>query len=181
MKGVVTWGLSICLVAFFTAMSFGEAAFKVTTAAFKDGGSIPNKYVMSDIGGSNVSIPLSWSSPPEGTKSFALTMIDPHPVANDWIHWMVINIPAATISLEEGASRKKMPAGCQELSNSYGDKGYGGPHPPRGSGRHPYVVTVYALNVEKVELDAQPSLNAFKQAIQGKVLGEAKLTGYYQQ
>ena len=165
MKRVVSLSLSFCLVAFLTAMSFGETAFKLTTAAFKDGGSIPNKYVMSDIGGSNVSIPLSWSSPPEGTKSFALTIVDPHPVANDWVHWMVINIPAATISLEEGASKKKMPAGSQELSNSYGDKGYGGPRPPRGSGRHPYVVTVYALSTETMELNAQASLNAFKQAI----------------
>jgi Raf kinase inhibitor-like YbhB/YbcL family protein len=181
MKRVLTLSLLFSLVLSLTAAGFGETPFQLTTSAFKDGSTIPIKYVMSDIGGSNVSIPLNWTSPPEGTKSFALTVIDPHPVANDWVHWMVINIPSSAMSLEEGVSRKKMPVGSQEISNSFGDKGYGGPRPPRGSGRHPYVVTVYALNVEKIEMDSQTSLSAFKQAIKGKVLGEAKLTGYYQQ
>jgi Raf kinase inhibitor-like YbhB/YbcL family protein len=181
MKRVLTVNLLFSLVLSLTVVGFGETPFQLTTSAFKDGGTIPINHVMSDIGGSNVSIPLSWTMPPEGTKSFALTVIDPHPVANDWVHWMLINIPSGTMSLKEGASRKKLPTDSQELANSYGATGYGGPRPPKGSGRHPYVVTVYALNVEKVDLDSKASLDAFKQAIKGKVLGEAKLTGYYQQ
>lgn len=38
-------------------------------------GIIPNKYTLAL--GKNISPPLSWNNIPEGTKSFALTIIDP--------------------------------------------------------------------------------------------------------
>jgi Raf kinase inhibitor-like YbhB/YbcL family protein len=82
-------------------------------------------------------------------------------------------------SIGEGASRKKMPRGSVELKNSWGDIGYGGPQPPKGTGDHPYVVTLYALNVEKLDLGANTSLSAFKKAIEGKVIGSASITGKY--
>ena len=58
--------------------------------------------------------------------------------------------------------------------------GYGGPQPPKGSGEHPYVITLYALNVEKVELGANTSLSAFKNMIEGKAIQSASLTGKYE-
>jgi hypothetical protein len=93
----------------------------------------------------------------------------------------VINIPKEAASIEEGASKKKMPAGSLELKNSFGDIGYGGPQPPKGTGDHPYVVTLYALNVEKLELGASLSLSTFKKAIEGKVIESASITGKYGQ
>ena len=134
---------------------------------------------MPGVGGKNVSPPLSWSDPPEGTKSFALSMVDPHPVANNWVHWLVINIPKDASSLEEGASGKKMPSGARELRNSFRDTGYGGPRPPKGSGDHPYVFTLYALDVEKLDLEANASLPRFNEALKGKILAEARLTGKF--
>ena len=77
---------------------------EITSTAFKDGGKIPIQYVMPGAGGKNISVPLSWKNVPPGTKSFALSMVDPHPVAQNWVHWLVINIPANATSLEEGAS-----------------------------------------------------------------------------
>ena len=74
-----------------------------------------------------------------------------------------------------------MPAGAVELKNSFGQTGYGGPQPPRGSGEHPYVVTLYALSVEKLDMGASPSLAAFKKALEGKTLGSASVTGKYEQ
>jgi Raf kinase inhibitor-like YbhB/YbcL family protein len=82
-------------------------------------------------------------------------------------------------SIEEGASQKKMPKGSVELQNSWRNVGYGGPEPPKGTGDHPYVVTLYALNVEKLDLGANTSLSAFKKAIEGKVIGSASMTGKY--
>jgi Raf kinase inhibitor-like YbhB/YbcL family protein len=116
---------------------------------------------------------------PRRYKSFALSVVDPHPVAQNWVHWLVVNIPVNTASIEEGASQKKMPPGSVELQNSFGDIGYGGPQPPRGTGDHPYVFTLYALNIEKLNLGANASLSAFKKALEGKVLGSATLTGKY--
>ena len=147
--------------------------------AFDDGDYISTTYIMKEIGGENISLPFDWNNAPAETKSFAFSIVDPHPVANNWVHWFLINIPASTNSIEEGASGKSMPAGCKELNNTYGSVGYGGPQPPAGSGNHPYVCTVYALSVDKLDLDANVSLSDFKKALEGKILAQATTTGKY--
>jgi Raf kinase inhibitor-like YbhB/YbcL family protein len=157
----------------------GGDAMEISSAAFKDGEKIPTQCTMPGAGGKNISIPLAWKNVPAGTKSFALSMVDPHPVAQNWVHWVVIDIPANVSSIDEGASRKKMPPGATELKNSFGDIGYGGPQPPKGTGDHPYVVTLYALNVDKLNLAVSTSLSVFKKTIEGKVIGTASITGKY--
>jgi Raf kinase inhibitor-like YbhB/YbcL family protein len=157
----------------------GGDAMEISSTAFKDGEKIPMPYVMPGAGGKNISIPLTWKNVPAGTKSFCLSIVDPHPVAQNWVHWLVIQIPAQVTSIEEGASKKKMPPGSVELKNSFGEVGYGGPQPPKGTGDHPYVVTLYALNVEKLDLGASSSLSSFKKAIEGKVISSASITGKY--
>ena len=158
---------------------WGGGAMEITSSAFKDQGKVPIQYVMPGAGGKNISIPLTWKNVPAGTKSFALSIVDPHPVAQNWVHWLVINIPKEVFSIEEGASRKKMPPGSVELKNSFGDIGYGGPQPPKGTGDHPYVMTLYALSVEKLELGVNTSLSTFKKAIDGKVIESATIIGKY--
>jgi len=157
----------------------GGSDMEITSTAFKDGEKIQVQYVMPGAGGKNISVPLTWKDVPSGTKSFALSMVDPHPVAQNWVHWLVINIPPNVTSIEEGASRKKMPLGAVELKNSFGDIGYGGPQPPKGTGDHPYVFTLYALKVEKLDLGTNTSLATFKKALEGKTLGSATITGKY--
>jgi hypothetical protein len=157
----------------------GGERMEILSSAFKDGERIPIQYVMPGAGGNNISIPLAWKNIPAGTKSFCLSIVDPHPVAQNWVHWLVINIPAQVTSIEEGASKKKMPRGSIELKNSWGEIGYGGPQPPKGTGDHPYVVTLYALNMEKVDLGVNTTLSAFKKAIEGKGIGSASITGKY--
>lgn len=152
---------------------------EITSTTFNDKGMIPMKYVMPGAGGKNVSLPLYWSEVPSGTKSLALSIVDPHPVANNWVHWLVINMPPETKGLDEGASRNSMPAGAVELKNSFGETGYGGPQPPKGSGDHPYVVTLYALNTARLELPVSTSLAAFKKALDGKVLATSTITGMF--
>jgi Raf kinase inhibitor-like YbhB/YbcL family protein len=172
--------LVLGLVVFIFHQDLGLGGnMEMSSTAFKDGEKIPTQYVMPGAGGKNISVPLSWKGVPSGTKSFALSMVDPHPVAQNWVHWFVINIPASVTSLEEGASRKKMPLGSTELKNSFGDIGYGGPQPPKGTGDHPYIFTLYALSVEKLDLGPNTSLSSFKKALEGKTLGSATLTGNY--
>ena len=151
---------------------------ELLSQACRDGGRIPQKCAMPGAGGENLSIPLSWKGAPSGTKSFALSIVDLHPVANNWVHWLAINIPANASSLAEGASGKKMPTGSIELENSFGEIGYGGPQPPRGTGDHPYVITIYALNSE-LNLGTSTYLSQFKKALEGKVLAQASITGKY--
>lgn len=156
--------------------------FKLLSNSFENGKVMPSKFATTSVtGGKNYSIPLSWENSPTGTKSFAVIIVDLHPIANNWVHWMVINIPADIKLLEEGASgSKKMPHGSKELDNSFGWTGYGGPQPPKGSGPHKYEVTLYALNLEKLELDKHTSLKTFQKAIEGKVIATAKIVGLFE-
>jgi len=153
----------------------------IVSSAFEDGKTIPTKYTYYGVeGGKNISLPFSWSGVPGNTKSFALSIVDPHPVAKYWVHWFVINIPKDVTSIAEGASCSAMPKGAKELLNTYGKLGYGGPEPPKGTGPHPYVVTLYALNVDKIDLPEKTSLSEFDSALLGKVIATAKITGYYE-
>jgi len=109
----------------------GGEAMEVNSAAFKDKGKIPIQYVMPGAGGKNISFPVNWKNVPAGAKSFALSIVDPHPVAQNWVHWLVINIPKEVTTIEESASGKNMPSGSIELKNSFGEIGYGGPQPQK--------------------------------------------------
>ena len=172
-------GTFLFLFALFAPTTFSGGNMKISSSAFEDGTRIPDRFVMKAAGGMNVSLPLRWENAPAGTKSFALSITDPHPVAKNWVHWLAINIPSVATELKEGASGKGMPPGSRELENSFGEPGYGGPQPPRGTGDHPYVCTVYALSVEKLNLPAETPLAAFQKALEGKVLGQAAITGKY--
>jgi len=158
-----------------------KPVFTLTSAAFANNQKIPAGYCNTGVkGGYNVSVPLAWSNAPAGTKSFAILMYDLHPIADNWVHWAVINIPAQTAALEKGASlTAKLPKGCSELNNSFGSKGYGGPQPPAKSGNHQYKIVIYALNTEKVDVAANPTAAVFCQAIKGNLLGKAEINGFY--
>jgi Raf kinase inhibitor-like YbhB/YbcL family protein len=162
-------------------MSQEGTMLTLTCTAYDNSDSIPPQYTHHSIKGKNISPGFSWKDTPPTTKSFAFSIIDPHPVAKNWIHWLVIDIPFNVRELTEGASRSaRMPKGAREIQNTYGEQGYGGPAPPAGSGPHPYVATLYALNVEKLELRGDTSLRLFLRAIEGKVIEEASLTGFYE-
>lgn len=170
--------LSILLM----GLSMNNNKFKLHSTVFDNGKVMPSQYATTGVtGGKNISIPFIWENTPAGTKSFALTIIDLHPIANNWVHWMVINIPPDTKEIEEGSSNtNKMPKGSKELENTFGWLGYGGPQPPKGSGPHKYEVSIYALNIEKLDLDKHTSLSTFKKAIEGKVITTAKTIGVFE-
>ncbi len=163
------------------APSPAAAAFQLSSTAFKDGGTIPGRFVRQAAGGHNVSVSLQWTGAPDGTKSFALSIVDQHPVARKWVHWMVINIPPDVSSLPEGSSGKNMPPGTIELGNSFGSAGYGGPQPPKGTGPHAYIITIYALKDSKLSLKPDATLTDFQNALKEKILGETSITGFFEQ
>lgn len=175
--------ISVALLGFaaygLLAVEVSAAGFEVKSS-FRNGEPIRHVYARPSVGGRNVSLPLQWSGAPKDTKSFAVSIVDTHPVAHSWVHWLVINIPPNTNSIPEGASVQNMPAGAVELKNSFGSVGYGGPQPPKGSGPHTYVVTVYALSTDKLNLKQGASLDDFKKAISGKVIEEASIKGTFE-
>jgi Raf kinase inhibitor-like YbhB/YbcL family protein len=131
-------------------------------------------------GGKNRSLPLSWEEAPDGTRSFALSMIDLHPEARSWVHWLVINLPSDTRSLAEGASCSAMPPGARECYNGFGTLGYGGPEPPKHSGPHDYLVTLYALDLQTIDLSANAGIASLAAATAGHLLGRATVTALYE-
>ncbi|MDI6692066.1 MAG: YbhB/YbcL family Raf kinase inhibitor-like protein [Anaerosomatales bacterium] len=151
----------------------------VTSPAFQDGGRIPAEHCMKGVpGGKNVSIPLSWTGAPPGTASFAVFVIDRHPIARNWVHWAVVDVPPSVTSLTAGASGS-IPAPARELVNTFGDRGYGGPMPPPGTGDHLYEVTVYALDVPTLEVPTAPSAADLERAVAGHVLAAGTITGIF--
>ncbi|WP_276355700.1 YbhB/YbcL family Raf kinase inhibitor-like protein [Cohnella caldifontis] len=149
-------------------------SFVVTSDAFKDGEQIPGKYTETDY-----SIPLSWENSPKGTKSFAVMIVDLHPVANMWVHWIVVNIPASVNRIPEGASlTDKLPEGSKELLNTSGQTGYGRPSPPSGSGNHEYKTIVYALDVESLDAPVYVTYDQFQELVKEHVLGTAEISGF---
>ncbi len=202
---------------------------KVTSKSFIAGEMIPSRFAFAraakvehvELAG-NVSPHLAWSEIPEGTKSFAVTCIDPdvptvgddvnkegrevpHDLPRcDFVHWLMVDVPASCRELAEGACGKGViaggkkdppgPAGSRQGLNDYtawfadtegmkGDYlGYDGPAPPWNDQRmHHYVFTVHALDIERTPVEGAFGLADLKSAIEGHVLASASISGRYTQ
>jgi Raf kinase inhibitor-like YbhB/YbcL family protein len=154
-------------------------ALTLTSTSFKNGGEIPKRHTCQ---GTDVSVPLAWSSLPAGTKSLVLIVDDPDapdPKAPrmTWVHWVLYNIPSSATALKEGIKPAELPAGTCEGHNDWKRTGYGGPCPPIG--RHRYFHKLYALDAVLPAMD-QPTKADLEQAMKGHVLEKAELIGTYQ-
>jgi Raf kinase inhibitor-like YbhB/YbcL family protein len=172
-------------IAVVTAPASAQAKFTLSSPTLKDGGTIGPDQVFNGFGctGKNVSPALKWSGAPAGTKSFALTVYDPDaPTGSGWWHWTVVNIPAAVTSIPAGAGSTApagLPAGAVQGRTDFGKPGWGGPCPPAGDKPHHYVFTVWALKVDKVDLNGESSGAMVGFNARGNSLGSATLTALY--
>ncbi|MBV1700317.1 MAG: YbhB/YbcL family Raf kinase inhibitor-like protein [Hyphomicrobiales bacterium] len=160
--------------------------FEASSAAFPSAGTIPLRYAFNDFGctGENISPQVGWKNAPEGTQSFALMVHDPDAPtggAGFW-HWVVVNIPASTSQLPEGAGAmggEGLPAGAAMIPTDYGIAAYGGPCPPVGDAPHHYNFTVYALKVPKLDLPANATASLTGFMIHMNMLGKADFHGRF--
>lgn len=149
-------------------------AFELTSTAFAQGDPIPAKYTCD---GQDISPPLGWSDPPEGTRSFALINDDPDAPVGTWDHWVLYNLPSEARSLPEAVSSDaELPDGSRNGQNSWRRLGYGGPCPP--SGTHRYFFKLYALDTA-LGLDPGAGKQQVLTAMEGHILGQAELMGVY--
>ena len=198
----------------------------VTIEGWADGAAIPGKFafgVPAPDGpltfGPNRNPRIRWSGAPAGTKSFAIICTDPDvpSVADDvnkegvsipadlprvdFYHWVLVDIPASTSEIAEGADSDGVKVGGKPTGptaigvrgiNSYtgflagnddlkGDYGaYDGPCPPwNDSLLHHYHFTVYALDVETLGLSGRFGGGEALGAMAGHVLAEGSWMGTY--
>jgi Raf kinase inhibitor-like YbhB/YbcL family protein len=167
------------------AASVGAAhALSLTSPDIKPGGRIADEQVFNgwDCTGKNVSPALSWTGAPKNTKSFAVSVFDPDaPTGSGFWHWSVVNIPADTTSLAKGAgdaSGSALPAGALQVHNDFSLAGYGGPCPPKGKPHH-YILTVFALDTDKLPIDATATAAVAGFYVHAHTLAKATLTGLW--
>lgn len=134
--------------------------------------------------GENTSPQLSWSNAPEGTKSFAITMYDPDaPTGSGWWHWVVFDIPSDVNNILENAGnieKRLMPKDAIQSLTNYGVPGYGGPCPPENHGIHQYIITVHALKVDKLGLDANTNPAIVGYYLWNNTIAKASIVTYYE-
>ncbi|MBP6778800.1 MAG: kinase inhibitor [Piscinibacter sp.] len=172
-------------LALLGASSLAQAAgFTLTSPTIKHGSTLTKAQVFNGFGctGDNISPELKWSGAPAGTKSFAVTVYDPDaPTGSGWWHWVVINLPADSTGLVEGAGSTvgKLPTGAMQGRTDFGSAGFGGACPPQGHKPHRYIFTVYALKTDKLDVPADATAALVGFMINANKLGSATFTAKY--
>lgn len=144
------------------------------SSEFMTGNFIPFKYTCD---GDNLSPPLTWDGPPEGTQSFALIVNDHDAPDGKFAHWLLYNLPADQRELPEGiGNREKLSNGIRQGRNDFGQIGFGGPCPPEGT--HRYFFKLHALD-QMLDLEHGATREELQQAMEGHVLSAVELMGRY--
>jgi Raf kinase inhibitor-like YbhB/YbcL family protein len=144
------------LAVVFAAGAEAQGPFTLTSTTFKDGQLMPRKVANSlstnpNCVGENVSPQLSWSNPPEGTRSFAILMEDPEGRGGAGVHhWVAYGIPPTVTSFAEGEVTKPSDKYVGGKSTQ-GVGNYSGPCTPPGSPHH-YTFVVIATDLDPKEL-----------------------------
>ena len=195
---------------------------RLSSESFAHRGRIPAEFAMGapEGFGGNRNPHLAWSDAPAETKSFVLMCIDTDaptdastvgrddmdiPVDQpraDFVHWVMVDIPASVHRIEAGScsdgvtarGKRKPPGppGARQGLNDYtgwfaGDAdmggdyfGYDGPYPPFNDLRtHRYFFRLFALRVPKLELPAKFTAADVFHALQPHEITEAAIYGTY--
>jgi hypothetical protein len=168
-----------------TAVAAVQPVFRLMSPDLPSGKFIREEFVANEFGchGGNQSPALKWSGAPAGTKSFAVTMYDPYkPPQSGWWHWIVYDLPASTNGLPRQAGAAGLPSGARHGTPD-GDAPqphYYGPCPDQGDPPHHYVITVYALSVDHLDVPPTATAADVDYIIAGRMIGKANITRLYQ-
>lgn len=179
------WTVLVGALIALAASAVSAETFGLQSPDLKDGQPLSSAQVFQGFGcdGGNVSPALEWSNAPAGTKSFAITVYDPDaPTESGWWHWTVFNIPATTVRLAAGAGKKGsslLPREAMQGRTDFGTAEFGGACPPKGDKPHRYVFTVWALNVERLQLDESSSGAMVGFMLNAHSIGRARLQATY--
>ncbi len=152
-------------------------ALTISSPAFAAGATIPVKHTCD---GEDLSPRLEWNDPPAGTKALALIVDDPDAPVGDWVHWVVVDLPATSRALPEGVGGAGEIRGVEPARqgrNDFGRIGWGGPCPPPGKA-HRYFFKLYALDAP-LGLAAGATKAEVEKRAAGHVLARAEMFGTY--
>jgi hypothetical protein len=154
-------------------------ALSLTSPAFSDGGTIPERFTCA---GANVSPRLDVSGVHEDATSLALLVDDPDaPTAEPFVHWLLWNVPVDRKTIPEGVEQGDTVDaldGARQGTNSAGQVGYAGPCPPTEDGAHTYRFDLVALD-SRLDVDPGANRDALESGMNGHVLASARLTGEF--
>jgi Raf kinase inhibitor-like YbhB/YbcL family protein len=158
----------------------GVSALSITTSAFSDGALIPERFTV--LASNPVSPALQWTGVPDGTISFVLILHDPDGApqkkVEDWLHWLIFNIPGSARGLPEGVPvRAQLPDGTIQAMNR-GINGYLGPGAPASGPYHHYMFELFALDTT-LDLGADATRAEVLKAIDGHILGKSVTVGRF--
>lgn len=131
------------------------APLSLTSPDFEAGGPLPSFAWSASRGGEDRTPALEWSAPPAGTRSIAISCLDPDaPTGSGYWHWAAYNLPAGTRALPSGTgTADALPAPAIVLPNEARLERFVGAAPPASTGMHRYFFVVDALDVEALDLD----------------------------
>ncbi len=163
--------------------SFAAEPFTLSSTTFKDGAMLPKK--VGDIPargrnckGDNVSPELTWSNPPEGTKSYAFVVFDPDAgYGAGFVHWVAYGVAPGVASFAEGEIGRpsdKYIGGASGKKLAF----FGGPCPPIGSPHH-YLFQIVATDLDPKDLPPGLTLPELREKLKGHRKGESSLVGTY--
>ena len=142
---------------------------------------IPQRYAGD---GENVSPPLRWTPPPEGTAELVLVCEDPDaPTPRPYIHWVLAGLEPDLRELPEGLAKTDhltgLPGRPRQGQNSAGTLGYTGPLPPVGHGMHHYHFQLFASN-HRLPAGIKLDRGTLVEQLAGHVLAKGCLVGTYE-
>ncbi len=148
------------------------SSITVTSRSFVRNGQIP---VDLTCDGKDLSPQLTWSSPPDGTKSLVIVVDDPDASLAVFTHWLVFGLPPTEVSLPEGIDPATL--GAKVAQNDFHNVRYDGPCPPRGE-IHRYQFKIFATD-DVAPLTESATRTDIDEALSGHVLGVGSLIGLF--
>ncbi len=173
----------------------------LTVSGIGDGRLIPERHALCAPHGrpaGNVSPAMAWAHAPEGTRSFALIVVDRDAAIErtnvnklgrtvaedaprrDFHHWLLIDIPGHMTAIGEGETADGIRGRNDFGPRSHSANGYDGPCPPWNDERaHRYEFILHAVDVPSLRLEEGFTYLDLEPVLAGHVLESASVMGTY--
>jgi Raf kinase inhibitor-like YbhB/YbcL family protein len=181
--GLMGFALAGCIAGNRSVQNLPETAnpMNFQSPAFDPGSTLPAKHTCD---GEDISPPLRWNEPPEGTQSLVLIADDPDAAdrfsSEEFVHWVMYDIPPEVRELPEALPPDPILFTAEvegvQGKNDFDRYGYSGPCPPTGI--HRYTFKLYALDTF-LDLPPGATKDEVLAAMADHVLAESTIEGKY--